>query len=173
MSSYFYSHGHGGGNGFIIHHKHTQVYPVKLRQKAPLMFFPDGCRQSLRDKRYLLTADTHGLTRNLRDTAFVPRACCFCSASRPDKISASVRVCLRLIILPKHPYRQHSDRSLAKISLRSVERQVCLNPAGRINVTMSWEVRRKGRCRNRWLLLRDSCNLKFDNVITYCNLNIK
>ena len=44
---------------------------------------------------------------------------------------------------------------------------------GRINVTMSWEVRRKGRCRNRWLLLRDSCNPKFDNVITYCNLDIK
>ena len=29
----------------------------------------------------------------------------------------------------KHPYRQHPDRSLAKISLRSVERQVCLKPA--------------------------------------------
>ena len=44
---------------------------------------------------------------------------------------------------------------------------------GRINVTISWEVRRKGRCRNRWLFLRDSCNPKFDNVITYCNSYIK
>jgi len=29
----------------------------------------------------------------------------------------------------KYPFQQHSDRSLAKISLRSVARQVCLKPA--------------------------------------------
>jgi hypothetical protein len=36
-----------------------------------------------------------------------------------------------------------------------------------------YSFRRKGRCRNRWLLLRDLCNPKFDNAITYCNLYSK
>ena len=47
----------------------------------------------------------------------------------------------------KNPYQQHPDRSLATISLRSVEKQVCLKPA-------DWETINSGS--------RNSFNLFFN-----------